>query len=60
MKLSENTVSVLKSFAVINQGIEFKEGSTIQTISPQKSIMAKAVVDDQFPAQGCSMSSIDS
>ena len=53
MKLSENTVSVLKSFAVINQGIEFKEGSTIQTISPQKSIMAKAVVDDQFPAQGC-------
>ena len=53
MKLSENTVSVLKSFAVINQGIEFNAGGTLQTISPQKSIMAKAEIDDVFPAQGC-------
>jgi hypothetical protein len=53
MKLSENTVSVLKSFAVINQGIEFNAGGTLQTISPQKSIMAKAEIDDTFPAQGC-------
>ena len=53
MKLSENTVSVLKSFAVINQGIEFKEGGVLQTISPQKSIMAKAEIEDVLPAQGC-------
>jgi hypothetical protein len=53
MKLSENTVSVLKSFAVINQGIEFKAGGTLQTISPQKSIMAKAEIEDVLPAQGC-------
>ena len=53
MKLSENTISVLKSFSIINQGIEFKPGSTIQTISPQKSIMAKAEIDDELPSNGC-------
>ena len=53
MKLSENTINVLKSFSIINQGIEFKPGSTIQTISPQKCIMAKAEIDDTLPSNGC-------
>lgn len=53
MKLSENTINVLKSFSIINQGISFNEGSTLQTISPQKSIMAKAEIDDVIPASGC-------
>ena len=53
MKLSENTLNVLKSFAVINTGIEFKPGNVLQTISPQKSILAKAEIEDDIPAHGC-------
>jgi hypothetical protein len=53
MKLSENTINILKSFAVINTGIEFKPGNILQTISPQKSIMAKAEIEDTLPAHGC-------
>ena len=53
MKLSETTINILKSFAVINTGIEFKPGNILQTISPQKSIMAKAEIEDTLPAHGC-------
>ena len=53
MKLSEGTINILKSFAVINTGIEFKPGNILQTISPQKSIMAKAEIEDTLPAHGC-------
>ena len=53
MKLSESTINILKSFAVINTGIEFKLGNILQTISPQKSIMAKAEIEDTLPAHGC-------
>ena len=53
MKLSENTINVLKSFSVINTGIQFEPGNILKTISPQKSIMAKAELDDSIPAGGC-------
>ncbi len=53
MKLSESTINVLKSFSVINTGIELKPGNVLQTISPQKSIMAKAELPDTIPAAGC-------
>ena len=38
MKLSESTINILKSFAVINTGIEFKPGNVLQTISPQMDV----------------------
>jgi len=50
MKLSENTINVLKSFAVINTGIEFKPGNVLQTTSPQTSILEKAIIEDDIPA----------
>ena len=53
MKLSNDTLSVLKNFASINPGLEFKEGNTIQTISPGKTILAKAVLKDSFPEDFC-------
>ena len=49
MKLSNDTISVLKNFATINQGIYFKQGKTIKTVSPQKNIMAEVTVDEEFP-----------
>lgn len=49
MKLSENTINVLKNFSAINQSLLFKTGNTIRTVSPSKNILAQAVVDENFP-----------
>jgi hypothetical protein len=51
MKLSTETVSVLKNFSSINQSIIFKTGNVIKTISPQKTVMAIATVADEFPRE---------
>ena len=34
MKLSEQTVSILKNYSAINQNLMIKEGSEISTMSP--------------------------
>ena len=49
MKLSAKTFNVLKNFSTINPSILIKEGSTLSTISPTKTILAKATVPDVFP-----------
>ena len=49
MKLSNETVSVLKNFSVINQNLVIKSGNSISTISAQKNIVAKATVQESFP-----------
>lgn len=51
MKLSPETITVLKNFSVINQSIIFKPGNIIRTISPQKTVMATATVSDEFPRE---------
>lgn len=51
MKLSNETLSVLKNFASINQGIVFKPGKTIRTISTHKNILAEAVVTEEIPKE---------
>lgn len=48
MKLSENTVNVLRNFATINQGLVFKSGSTLRTVSKQQNVLAKATVTESF------------
>lgn len=48
MKLSENTINVLRNFSTINPGIVFKEGNVIRTISKQQNLLAKAVVEENF------------
>ena len=49
MNLSNETVSVLKNFATINQNLVIKSGNNISTISAQKNIVAKATVKETFP-----------
>lgn len=44
MKFSDNTLNVLKNFSSINPSIVFKPGTTLRTISPQKTIMAAATI----------------
>jgi hypothetical protein len=53
MKLSNETLNVLKNFAGINSGIEFKKGNKIATISSTKTILAKATLKDNFPEDFC-------
>ena len=49
MKLSNETLSILKNFGAINSGILFKKGKTLRTVSPHKNVMAEATVSDEFP-----------
>jgi hypothetical protein len=51
MKLSENTLAVLKNFAGINSGVVLSSGASQRTISPEKSILVEATIDDDIPTQ---------
>lgn len=53
MKLSSDTITVLKNFAVINKGIEIKSGNQLKTISPTNTVLAKATISDNFPEDFC-------
>ena len=48
MKISTNTLNVLKNFAKINPSIVVQEGNVLKTISPSRTIMAKGTVDTTF------------
>lgn len=48
MKLSENTLSILKNFAGINQSILVKKGTQLRTISVAKNILAEATIVETF------------
>lgn len=50
MKLSDNTVTVLKNFASINPNFKTKGGNVIHTISGAKNVLAKATISEQFPS----------
>ena len=50
MKLSNETLSVLKNFGAINQGIMFKKGKTLKTVSSQKNILAEVNIAEEIPA----------
>ena len=49
MKLSKNTLDMLKNFSDINMSIEIKKGNLLRTVSVQKNILAQAELEDEFP-----------
>ena len=49
MKLSSETLGVLKNFGNINQGIFFKKGNTLKTVSPHKNILAEVDIGEDIP-----------
>lgn len=49
MKISNETLLILKNFSTINSGIFVKQGNVLSTVSPQKNILADAVVAETFP-----------
>ena len=50
MKLSTETISVLKNFSTINANLMVKAGSSLSTMSAMKNIVAKADVSEEFPS----------
>ena len=51
MKFSARTIQILKSFAQINQSLIFAPGSELKTISPLKTMVAKASIAETIPQQ---------
>jgi hypothetical protein len=50
MKLTNETISVLKNFSTINANLMVKAGSSLSTMSAMKNIVAKADVSEEFPS----------
>lgn len=48
MKLSENTVQILKNFSGINQSLLFKRGNVLKTISPLRTVFGEATISENF------------
>ena len=49
MKLSDNSLAILKNFAGINNSILVKKGNKLRTISVAKNILAEAEIKEEFP-----------
>lgn len=49
MKLSAETLNILKNFSSINQSIFVRAGNKLRTISVTQTILAEAIVDEEFP-----------
>ena len=49
MKLSDQTLNILKNFAGINNSILVKQGTQLRTISVAKNILAEADITEDFP-----------
>jgi len=51
MKISNNTIEVLKNFAAINSNIIFLPGQDLKTINEAKSILGIAKIQEDFPKE---------
>lgn len=49
MRIGSKTFSILKNFSSINPSIYIPSGDVISTVSPRKSVMARATVEETFP-----------
>lgn len=48
MKLSKDTIEILKNFASINDGIVLRPGSIVRTCDASKQVLAEATVSESF------------
>jgi hypothetical protein len=51
MKISSETINILKNFSGINANLVFKPGKELKTLSEAKTIMATASILEDFPAE---------
>lgn len=48
MNFSQRTIQILKNFSIINPSVQFTSSNVLRTISPNKTILAKATLADQI------------
>jgi len=53
MKFSAKTQKVIRNFGSINNGIQFKQGNVLKTMSESRNVMAKATLDTEVEATFC-------
>ena len=53
MKFSNETLTVLKSFTSINKSILLAKGTVLKTITPEKTLIAIANIDQEIPSDAC-------
>lgn len=51
MKISKQTLSILKNFTSINSNLLVKPGNKIATVAPAKNVMAEVTVDEKFETE---------
>ena len=51
MKLSKETLSILKNYSSINQNLLFSPGNILKTITTQNTLLSTATVPDEFPIE---------
>lgn len=51
MKLSQETLAILKNFASLNSNILIRPGNNISTVTPVKNVMAEATVEETFETE---------
>lgn len=49
MKLQQRTIQILKNFSTLNPSLVFKKGNVISTITPLKTVIAKATISEEIP-----------
>ena len=52
MKLSKETLAIMKNFSGINSNLMLKSGNKLATISPGKSVMGVAQISENLPING--------
>jgi hypothetical protein len=50
MELSKKSLDIIKNFSQINQGILFKSGKKIKTVSPKRNVLAEAILSEDITA----------
>lgn len=53
MKISKETINILKNYATISNNLRIYPGNELATLSPQQSIFARTTVADTFPVEVC-------
>ena len=51
MKLSDQTISILKNYSTINESLLFTEGNRLRTIAKNKSLLASAKIEETIPVK---------
>lgn len=51
MKLSKDTLSVLKNFASINDGLMFRQGNVLRTCDANKQVLAETTIPETIPGE---------